>query len=30
MNHLEMIGYVFAILVVVYLIVRYSKRRKEE
>ncbi len=30
MNHLELLGYLFAIVVVIYLIVRYSKRRKEE
>jgi hypothetical protein len=30
MNHLELVGYIFAILVVIYLIVRYSKKQKEE
>jgi hypothetical protein len=29
MNHLELVGYLFAILVVVYLILRYSKKQKE-
>jgi hypothetical protein len=29
MDHIELIGYVFAILVVVYLIVKYSQKQKE-
>jgi hypothetical protein len=29
MDHIELVGYIFAILVVVYLIVRYSKKQKE-
>ena len=30
MGHLEIVGYLFAILIVVYIVVRNSNNRKEE
>ena len=30
MDHTELVGYIFAIVVVIYLITRYSKKKKEE